>query len=110
MEHAEKLCDSIALIARGRVLLAGGLAAIKRERGGRIWRLTGRGPLERASEVAGVEQVLPAGDGAVRVALAADAAPGSVLRGIVAFADVTDFRSEEPDLETIFVRTVQDAH
>ena len=45
MEHAEKLCDSIALIARGRVLLAGELAAIKRERGGRIWRLAGRGPL-----------------------------------------------------------------
>ncbi|KAB2959035.1 MAG: ATP-binding cassette domain-containing protein, partial [Thermoanaerobaculia bacterium] len=40
MEHAEKLCDRIALIARGRVVLAGELAAIKRERGGNVWRVT----------------------------------------------------------------------
>jgi ABC-2 type transport system ATP-binding protein len=111
MEHAETLCDAIALIAAGRVVLAGELAAIKRERGGRLWRAAGRGPLaEAAAGLAGVEQVLPAGEGAVRLALAAGAAPAAVLRGLVERAEITEFRSEEPDLETIFVRTVQDAH
>ena len=109
MEHAEKLCDRIALIAKGRVLLAGDLASIKRERGGNIWRLAGRGPLESAARVPGVSQVLPGGDGAVRLALAdPDAAPG-VLRALAGVIEITEFRSEEPDLETIFVRTVQDA-
>jgi len=111
MEHAEKLCDRIALIARGRVVLAGELAAIKRERGGNLWRAAGRGPLATAAAaVAGVEQVLPAGEGAVRLVLAAGAAPGEVLRRLVESVEITEFRSEEPDLESIFVRTVQDAH
>ena len=39
MEQAEKLCDHIALVARGRVVLSGDLAAIKRERGGNSYRL-----------------------------------------------------------------------
>jgi ABC-2 type transport system ATP-binding protein len=109
MEHAEKLCDRIALIAKGRVLLAGGLAEIKRERGGNVWRLAGRGPLASAARVPGVAQVLPGGEGAVRLALADPAAAPRVLRELAATVEITEFRSEEPDLETIFVRTVQDA-
>ena len=35
MEQAEKLCDSIALIARGQVVLDGDLSSIKRRFGGR---------------------------------------------------------------------------
>ena len=100
----------IALIALGRVVLEGELAAIKRAHGGHLWRAAGRGALaEAAAGLDGVEQVLPAGEGAVRLALAAAAAPAEVLRQLVARAEVTEFRSEEPDLETIFVRTVADA-
>jgi ABC-2 type transport system ATP-binding protein len=110
MEHAEKLCDRIALVARGQVRLAGELAAIKRERGGRLWRLAGRGELESvAGRTAGVESVLPAGEGAVRLLLAEGAEAPAVLRRLVAEIEVTEFRSEEPDLESIFVRTVRDA-
>ncbi len=110
MEHAEKLCDRIALVARGQVRLAGELAAIKRERGGRIWRLAGRGALESlATGVVGVESVLPVSEGAVRLVLAEGVEASDVLRRLVAGIEVTEFRSEEPDLESIFVRTVQDA-
>ena len=110
MEHAEKLCERIALVARGRVVLAGDLAAIKRERGGNVWRVSGRGALESAAgAVPGVEQVLPAGEGTVRIVLAEDASAAQVLQRLVAAIEVTEFRSEEPDLEAIFVRTVQDA-
>jgi len=109
MEHAEKLCDRIALVARGRVVLAGELAAIKRERGGNLYRLAGSGPLAALSGIPGVESAVPAGDGAVRLALADGADPSAVLREALARVDVREFRSEEPDLESIFVRTVHDA-
>jgi ABC-2 type transport system ATP-binding protein len=110
LEHAEKLCDRIALVAGGRVRLAGELAALKRERGGNVWRLEGRGDLAvAATAVAGVETVVGAGDGAVRLALADGADPAAVLRALVDAVDVTGFVSEQPDLETLFVRTVQDA-
>jgi ABC-2 type transport system ATP-binding protein len=109
MEHAEKLCDRIALIAKGRVVLAGELAEIKRERGGNLYRLVGSGPLAELSGLAGVESAIPAGESAVLLALADGVAPSAVLREAVARVEVREFRSEEPDLETIFVRTVRDA-
>ena len=110
MEHAEKLCDRIALIARGRVVLSGELAAIKRERGGNVWRVAGHGDLAGAAQaIAGVERVLAAGEGAVRLVLADPAGAPRVLAALAGAVEVTEFRSEEPDLETIFVRTVQDA-
>ncbi|HSM14023.1 MAG TPA: DUF4162 domain-containing protein, partial [Thermoanaerobaculia bacterium] len=98
-----------ALVARGRVVLTGELAAIKRERGGNLYRLAGSGPLAGLSAIPGVESVLPAGDGAVRLALAEGVDPSAVLREALARVDVREFRSEEPDLESIFVRTVRDA-
>jgi ABC-2 type transport system ATP-binding protein len=110
LEHAEKLCDRIALVAGGRVRLAGELAALKRERGGNVWRLEGRGDLaSAATAVAGVETAIAAGDGVVRLALADGADPSAVLRSLTRAVDVTGFVSEQPDLETLFVRTVQDA-
>jgi ABC-2 type transport system ATP-binding protein len=110
MEHAEKLCDRIALIARGRVVLSGELAAIKRERGGNVWRVAGHGDLAGAAQgIAGVERVLSAGEGAVRLVLADPAGAPRVLAALAGAVEITEFRSEEPDLETIFVRTVQDA-
>lgn len=110
MEHAEKLCDRIALIAGGRVRLAGELAAIKRERGGNIWRAAGAGVAAAAPGLPGVEQVLPGpDDSSVRLVLTGPDAAPQVARRLAADAQLVEFRSEEPDLESIFVRTVQDA-
>ncbi len=44
MEQAEKLCDAIGLISRGRVVLSGELAEIKRRRGERLPPRGGRRP------------------------------------------------------------------
>ena len=109
MEHAEKLCDRIALLARGRVVLSGELAAIKRERGGNLYRLAGRGPLASVAEIAGIETVIADGDDAVRISLGDGIDPAAILRQLVERVEVQEFRSEEPDLESIFVRTVRDA-
>ena len=108
MEQAEKLCDHIALISRGRVILDGELAEIKRRHGGNAYRLWADGDLSRLAEVAGVAQVVRDPDAAdrARLFLADDADPARVLAELVGFLAVRDFHSEEPELGEIFVKVV----
>ncbi|MGH9363011.1 MAG: ABC transporter ATP-binding protein [Thermoanaerobaculia bacterium] len=105
---AEKLCDDICLISQGEVVLAGELRAIRRRMGGNAYRLRARGDLERLAAVPGIERVA-AEDGLVKLLLAPEADGGRVLRELVGFLDVEEFRSEEPDLEEIFLKAVRDA-
>jgi ABC-type uncharacterized transport system ATPase subunit len=77
--------------------------------GGNSFRLVAAGDLGRVAALPGVEQVLPAGDGAARVLLAPGADRASVLREMVVFLDVREFVGAEPELEEIFVRAVRDA-
>ncbi|HEX5757848.1 MAG TPA: ATP-binding cassette domain-containing protein [Thermoanaerobaculia bacterium] len=105
---AEKLCDDICLISRGEVVLAGELRAIRRRLGGNAYRLRARGDLDRLAQVPGVERAA-AEDGTVKLLLAPDADGGRVLRELVGFLEVDEFRSEEPDLETIFLQAVRGA-
>jgi len=109
LEQAEKICDSIGLIARGRVILSGDLAAIKRQLGGRDFEVTfARAPRELAPPEGA--ELLALDDDRARLRLAPDAAPADVLRALVdGGAPVAGFRSLEPDLESIFVQAVRDA-
>jgi len=113
MEQAEKLCDYICLISDGRTVLDGELAAIKRGLRGNTFRLVADGDLDRLAEIEGIEGVVgrDAGDndGALRLILGDAVAGSSILKHLVEFLDVHEFRSEEPDLETIFIKAVQDA-
>jgi ABC-2 type transport system ATP-binding protein len=108
MEQAEKLCDHICLISRGRVILEGVLKAIKRSIGGNAYRLRATGDLERLRSVQGVEQVI-AEDGGAKLLLAPAADGAQVLRQAVEFLEISEFRSREPDLEEIFVKAVGEA-
>ena len=113
LEQAEKLCDHICLISHGKVVLAGELAAIKRERGGNVYRLATSGDKATVaatiSGVPGVAEVLDQPSG-LRLVLAPNADPAAVLRALVKHVDVTDFRSEMPDLETLFIQAVRHAN
>ncbi len=109
LEQAEKLCDHICLISHGKVILAGELAAIKRERGGNVFRLATRGDKALVAATPGVAEVLDQPSG-LRLVLAPHAQPAAVLRALVERVDVTDFRSEEPDLETLFIQAVRHAN
>jgi len=111
MEQAEKLCDHIGLISKGRVVLDGELADIKRRLGGNAFRLTAAGDLERVRSVAGVEEVVldPDAPDRARLFLAPDADGARVLAELVGFLAVRDFRNEEPELGEIFVKVVRDA-
>ncbi|MCZ6508622.1 MAG: ATP-binding cassette domain-containing protein [Acidobacteria bacterium] len=114
MEQAEKLCDHICLISDGRTILEGELATIKRELRGNTYRLLADGDLDRVARLEGVEGVVGQVDAAdrpaVRLILGSDVAGASILKQLVKFLDVHEFASEEPDLETIFIKAVQDAN
>ncbi|HVR12055.1 MAG TPA: ATP-binding cassette domain-containing protein [Thermoanaerobaculia bacterium] len=156
MEQAEKLCDHIGLISRGRLVLDGELKEIKRQAGGNSYRLAApmkAGDLERIKALPGVEVVIPrdvpgpphlrpaagpqdgplappaptappapqappaqqapqvmqAPETTVRLLLAPGASGPALLRRLVDFLEVREFRSEEPDLEDIFIKAVRDA-
>lgn len=114
MEQAEKLCDHICLISKGRAVLSGELAAIKREQGGNSYRVVAKGDLERLQEVPGVDHAVvhdgDLRDGAEAKILLADGVEGAeVLQQIVNFLEVKEFASEEPDLGEIFVKVVKEA-
>jgi ABC-2 type transport system ATP-binding protein len=108
MEFAERLCDHICLISGGRAVLEGELKAIKRRIGGNAFRLVADGDLDKLSQLPSVEQVI-AGDGTARLLLTPGAEGADVLREIVGFLRVHEFRSEEPELEQIFLKAVRDA-
>ncbi|HUF77731.1 MAG TPA: ATP-binding cassette domain-containing protein [Thermoanaerobaculia bacterium] len=111
MEQAEKLCDHICLLSRGRAILEGELGAIKRRLGGNSYRIVADGDpaaWTRVGEIPGVEAVVP-GEGEARVLLAPEAEGPQVLRELTRFLAVREFRSREPDLEEIFIKAVGDA-
>ncbi len=108
LEQAEKLCDSICLISKGRVLLEGDLAAIRRSRGGHLHEAVFTGAPPSLEGLPGVRLVEPR-EGAARLHLEPTAEPAPLLAELVRRGGLTGFRSLEPDLESIFVEEVRDA-
>jgi ABC-2 type transport system ATP-binding protein len=108
MELAERLCDEICLISRGRTVLSGGLKEIKRRVGGNSYRLVANGDLERLKELPEIEQVT-VNNGVVKLLLRPEASGPETLRRLVEFLEIHEFRSEEPELEQIFMKAVRDA-
>jgi ABC-2 type transport system ATP-binding protein len=108
MELAERLCDHICLISGGRAVLDGELKAIKRRIGGNAFRLVADGDLGRLEKMPEVEQAIVQ-DGVAKLLLRPDVQGAAVLRQLVEFLNVHEFRSEEPELEQIFLKVVNDA-
>lgn len=108
MELAERMCDHICLISHGRAVLDGELKSIKRQIGGNSFRLVADGDLERLKAMPEVEQATIQ-DNVVKLMLRPDAQVGEALRRMVEFLNVHELRSEEPELEQIFLKAVRDA-
>ena len=108
MEQAEKLCDRICLISRGRAVLSGELKAIKRRFGGHSFRLVAEGDLDRLAELPGIARAIPREDGA-KLLLEENVSGAEVLSRLVRAVTVHEFRSEDPDLEEIFIQVVGEA-
>ncbi len=108
MELAERMCDHICLISQGRAILDGDLKAIKRQVGGNAFRLVATGDFEKLRELPEVEQ-MTAKDGVAKLLLRPDASGSAALRRMVDLVEIHEFRSEEPELEQIFMKAVRDA-
>jgi ABC-2 type transport system ATP-binding protein len=101
------MCDRICLISKGRAVLSGELAAVKAGFGGNAYLMTAEGDLDRLREIPGVEQIAITGRTA-RILLAKETQGADLLARAVPFLRVSDFRSEEPTLEQIFLQAVRD--
>jgi ABC-2 type transport system ATP-binding protein len=110
MEQAEKLCDSVCIIARGEKVLDGPLAQVKREHGGKhvvVAVERGSAQLDRAlTDRALVAKAHNYGQYA-ELELADGADPQNLLVALIgAGARLTRFEITEPTLNQIFIDKV----
>ena len=110
MEQAEKLCDQLCIIARGRKLVDGSLAEVKRTRGGRHLTVAFDGAPGGASQIfrnpAVVAKVDDYGQYA-ELELVTGADPQEILRALVdSGARLSKFELMEPSLNKIFIDLV----
>jgi ABC-2 type transport system ATP-binding protein len=108
MEMVEELCDAIAIIDSGRVLVAGSTDAVKRETGRTVVRLGVAGDADLAwLDALPDARVMRSGRDYHEVQLGDGLAPGWILREALARnAEVTRFEIAMPSIEDIFVEHV----
>ncbi len=103
MSVAERMCDFICMIFRGRKVLDGTLAAIQEEYGADTIRVRVEGGLPRLAGLPGVERVEDFGQ-VQELRLAPGADTQEVLRQLVGSTRVLSFEVARPSLHDIFVR------
>ncbi|HKV73974.1 MAG TPA: ATP-binding cassette domain-containing protein [Gemmatimonadales bacterium] len=110
MEQAEKMCDRVAIIARGEKVLDGTLTEIKAAGGKRNVALSFYRDAAQAARVLENRQLVSRveDNGATAEAeLAANSGPDELLRALVASgAGISRFEVVEPSLESIFISKV----
>jgi ABC-2 type transport system ATP-binding protein len=103
MSMAERMCDFIFMIFKGRKVLDGTLAAIQDEYGDDTLRVSCEGGAAAIRGVEGVAKVNDFGRSQdVRMVRGAD--PQDILAAIMARTKVRSFEVTKPSLHDIFVR------
>ena len=109
METVEELCESIAIIDRGRVIVSGQVRDVKRAMGRQVVRLATDGNghgVDWLRDLPGVEVTAQRAD-YVELRVPADRDPETILRAALDRGDrVSRFEIAEPSLEEIFVEHV----
>ncbi len=110
MEQAEKLCDQLCIIARGRKLVDGSLTDVKRTHGGRHLSIAFDGGSGAASRLFADRKMIKRADDYGQYAeleLTSTADPQEILRALVGSgARLTKFELMEPSLNKIFIDLV----
>ncbi|MCB0195300.1 MAG: ATP-binding cassette domain-containing protein [Anaerolineae bacterium] len=103
----ETLCDRIALIHHGRVVLQGPVAEVRRRFARNVLHLSGSGQLDQLPGVAHIERRTAAD---WYLTLLPDADPQTILRAVVSSGHfvVDKFDIALPSLDEIFVQIVRD--
>ena len=108
MEAAEALCETLAIVDRGRLAAVGTLADLKRRSRARTIRLgvEGQSLPSWLATLPGVVAVRP-GAGFAELELSGETEPAEVLAAAVALhAPISRFEVAEPSLEAIFIEVV----
>jgi len=105
METVERLCDSIALIDRGRLLLDGPVREVKARHGKNTVVLAFDGDGAFLAGLPGVQRVTDFGR-YVEIRLAPGSDPQGILREAAARLRLSRFEIVEPSLHDIFVEAV----
>jgi ABC-2 type transport system ATP-binding protein len=113
MEMVEELCESVALIDRGRLVLAGPIRDVKRSTGRRVVRLAidgrsieGDDDLPWLGSLPGVGVSRPGRDYA-ELDVPRDLDPEQILRAALDAGErVTNFLIADPSIESIFIEKV----
>jgi ABC-2 type transport system ATP-binding protein len=108
MEMVEELCEAVALIDRGRLVLQGPIRDVKRSTGRRVVRLAvdGDGAADWLPDLKGVT-VARTGNDYLELAVDRDVDPESILRAALDRGErVTNFLIAEPSIEEIFIEKV----
>ncbi len=108
MEHAERLCDEIALVNRSRVVLSGTIEEVKRRFSGNRLVIHGSGDVEHLRALPGVLEVAALEGNEVHVELAPEQSRSEFLRGATSTFDLESVVPHEASLEEIFVSVVGD--
>ena len=110
MEQAEKICDDVAIIARGKKLIDGSLADIKRTHGGRHVLVGFDGARGDAARIFADRRLVARSDDTSQYAeleLATNADAQEILKALVGSgARLSRFELAEPSLNKIFIDLV----
>src|SRR5262245_32867159 len=107
MGHAEALCDRVALIHRGQLMVYGRVDEVRRQHSRPEVRVQVQGALPAIPETAGAVQT---SSGAWRLTTQANSEPADLLRSlVVAGAHVHSFEPMLAPMEDIFLNVVTEA-
>ena len=106
MNQVEELCDRVALINQGQLMVYGGVDEVRRRYSLPEIRVHARGPLPT---VPAVERITDEGEGSWRILLSDGTPPHQVLAALVASGAAVDrFEPLLAPMEDIFVRVVRE--
>ena len=107
MEQVEAMCEEIALIHRGTLVLRGGVKEIRAQSGTNTLAIEYEGPPGALDNLPGVSQVHDSGRSA-RLQMEAGADTQQIVRALLDSALVHSFSTEQPSIEEIFLEHVGD--